>query len=60
LENPREAIEELCWTLLETEHVGWVNNDGGEGNFTLDVDTEHIELQHTQFYTESNSYDYEW
>jgi hypothetical protein len=56
----REAIEELCWTLLETGHAGWVNNDGGEGTFTLDVCSEHIGLQHTQFYTESNSYDYEW
>lgn len=56
----REAIEMLCWTLLETEHFGWVNNDGGEGTFTFDVGTEHIELQHTRFYTESDSYDYEW
>jgi uncharacterized protein DUF6878 len=55
----REAIEGLCWTLLETEHAGWVNNDGGEGTFTFDVGTEHIELQHTRYYTESNSYDYE-
>ena len=58
----REAFEHLCWMLLVTEHAGWEMNEGGEGTFTFDARSELIELEHTQFHTESDSYSYshEW
>lgn len=32
-----EAIELLCYALLESEHGGWENNDGAYGAFVFDV-----------------------
>ncbi|WP_447725512.1 DUF6878 family protein [Sphingomonas koreensis] len=32
-----EAIEALCYALLESEHGGWENNEGAYGEFVFDV-----------------------
>jgi len=32
-----EAIELLCYALLESEHGGWENNEGAYGAFIFDV-----------------------
>ena len=56
----REAIEELCWTLLKISEDGWEKDCGGAGTFTLDVGSEHIELEHTEFFTVSDNSSHEW
>jgi len=32
-----DAIEAMCYDLLESKHGGWENNEGGYGEFTFDV-----------------------
>jgi hypothetical protein len=45
-ESPlQEAIETLCYDLLEESNGGWENNDGAYGEFRLDVATRTIELE---------------
>jgi hypothetical protein len=58
----KDAIEDLCWSLLDVEHGGWENNDGGQGVFTFFVndDPPRIELDHADFYTESEHSASEW
>jgi hypothetical protein len=48
----KEAIESLCWDKLEDLHSGWENNDGGNGEFELNVAERTITLTHHQAYTE--------
>jgi hypothetical protein len=43
-----EAIETLCYDLLEQEHNGWVNNEGAYGTFTFTVADGSIDLDFTQ------------
>src|ERR1035437_2419964 len=43
-----EAIETLCYDLLEQEHNGWVNNEGAYGTFTFTVADGSIDLDLTQ------------
>jgi len=52
----RDAIEELCFDYLSQEHAGWEHNDGGQGDFTFHVEEKRIELDFSQFYTESTSH----
>jgi hypothetical protein len=39
------AIETLCYDYLEESHGGWENNDGGYGEFHLDVAKRTVELE---------------
>jgi hypothetical protein len=55
-----KAIRELCWELLETEHPGWENNDGGQGVFKFHVKDETIELEHGSNIVEVNYDHHEW
>ena len=47
------AIEALCYDYLEQKHDGWENNDGGYGEFCIDVDKRTIELQFNGRFTET-------
>ena len=51
-----EAIETLCYDYLEQEHGGWENNDGGYGEFTIDVAERTIELAFYSRYTDYNKF----
>lgn len=55
-----EAIEELCYDLLEEEHGGWENNDGAYGEFAFDVAARTINLDHNSRYTAVETYAHEW
>jgi hypothetical protein len=56
-----EVIRELCWDLLEQEHAGWENNDGGRGTFTFYVGDElKIELDHVDYFTHEEHSSHEW
>jgi len=47
------AIENLCYDYLEQAHAGWENNDGGYGEFHIDVDKRTIELEFNGRFTET-------
>ncbi len=52
-ESPlHEAIETLCYDLLEESHGGWENNDGAYGEFQLNVATRTIELEFNGRFTD--------
>lgn len=36
-------------------HEGYQNHDGGQGTLTIDVDEGVVTLEHTDFYTESDT-----
>lgn len=60
VEPIEEAIESLAYDLLESEHGGWENNDGAYGEFTFDVATRKISLEHNERFTSSELYTHEW
>jgi len=39
-----DAIESLCYALLEEKHDGWENNEGAYGEFVFDVAADRIVL----------------
>ena len=41
-----EAIERLCYDLLEAHHPGWENNEGAFGDFVFDTDADQISYTH--------------
>ena len=51
-----EAIETLCYDYLEQEHGGWENNDGGYGEFIIDVAARTIELEFYSRYTDYHQF----
>lgn len=56
-------IESACDELLYDEHAGWENNDGGSGTFTITREADgsvKIELEHTNYFTESYTEGSEW
>jgi hypothetical protein len=64
VERPQEcslatAIKDMTYFLLEKEHPGWEINEGSDGTFVIDVDTEKIHLTHTDYFTSSETYEAE-
>ncbi|ATE66789.1 DUF6878 family protein [Rhizorhabdus dicambivorans] len=59
-ERIEDAIESLAYDLLASEHCGWENNDGAYGEFTFDVATRKITLEHNERFTSSELYTHEW
>ena len=47
------AIENLCYDYLEQTHAGWENNDGGYGEFRIDVAKRSIELEFNGRFTDT-------
>jgi hypothetical protein len=56
----QEAIETLCYDYLEESHAGWENNDGGFGEFRLDVAKRTVALEFngrfSDTYTENHTF----
>jgi len=50
-----DAVETLCYDYLEDTHGGWENNDGGYGEFRLDVATRTVSLEINERYTETHT-----
>ena len=50
-----EAVRDLCYEILSSEHPGWEINDGSRGEFTFNVEEDTIKLEHTDYYTESTT-----
>jgi hypothetical protein len=55
----RDALEQHCYDLIDSEHSGWENDDGGSGTFTFDVESGKISWEHHSYYTETNTDNYE-
>lgn len=55
-----QAIEQLAYDLLSMTHGGWENNDGAYGEFTFDVATRVISLDHNDRYTATEYYSHEF
>lgn len=54
----RQALEDFTLDWVNATHGGWENNDGGQGTVTINVADNTFVLEHTEFYTESHSYEY--
>ena len=52
------AIEALCYDYLEQEHDGWENNDGGYGEFIIDVAERTISLEFCSRYTDIEKFNH--
>jgi hypothetical protein len=52
----RKAVKDLCWDYLSDEHGGWENNDGGFGEFTLDVAKREVQLDLNARFSDYTSY----
>ena len=51
-----DIAEALCDTAIELcHHDGYENNDGGSGTFTLQAGDASVELEHSYYYTESDT-----
>lgn len=47
-----EAIEDLCYGLLQEHHDGWENNDGAFGEFTFEVEERRVILDFNARFTD--------
>ena len=62
--NPEDAeigdiasrLADFIWGTAYGLHPGFEINDGGEGSFSWDIETDRIDLDHADFYTERNEY----
>jgi hypothetical protein len=52
------AVEALCYGYLEQEHGGWENNDGGYGEFIIDIEARTIDLEFCGRYTDYTKYNH--
>jgi len=53
-----ETINEVAWSLLERQHGGWENDDGGFGEIVFDTAERAITLEMNERYTASNHHEY--
>jgi hypothetical protein len=55
-----EAIEEVCYLLLDQDNEGWENNDGALGEFTFDVASRNVALEFNARFTDFNTSNYSY
>jgi hypothetical protein len=56
----RTALADFCHEAIDLAgHTGYEIDDGGEGSLTISVGDGEVALQHTDFYTESDTCTYE-
>lgn len=55
-----EAIETLAYSLLQSSHGGWENNEGAYGEFTFDVAANLITLDHNERYETSQHFSHQF
>ncbi len=53
-----DALRDFAMAWANAQHSGWENNDGGSGSVTIHVTENNFQLEHTEYYTESSSYEY--
>lgn len=60
MQSTEEAIEWLCYALLEAEYGGWENNEGGFGTFTFKVAERAISLEFYSRFVDSIGHSHEY
>lgn len=55
----QEAIQDLCYDLLEQKHPGWEINSGSDGTFVFNVTSEKIKWEHNDIIEERDCHEYE-
>jgi hypothetical protein len=58
LQSIYQALGDFSMSWVSAQHGGWENNDGGQGTVTVVVADNTFTLEHTEFFTESCSYEY--
>ena len=53
-----DALRDFAMAWANAQHSGWENNDGGSGTVIIHVAENNFQLGHTEYYTESSSYEY--
>ena len=53
------ALRDFVLTWVDAHHGGWENNDEGSGTVTINVTEGTFRLEHTEYYTECSSYEYD-
>ena len=53
-----EAVRDFAMHWVDSLYGGWENDDGACGTVTINVNDDAIVLNHTSYYTESESYDH--
>ena len=48
-----DVVEEIMAEAVEVRHAGWYDNDGGQGEVTLDVEKKTINVHHGDRYVET-------
>jgi hypothetical protein len=51
----QDRVERAFWDLLVDMHGGWENNDGGQGEITIDFDRGIVDWTHGDNYTETST-----
>lgn len=55
-----EALEENAMQLVEREHGGWENGEGGGGTVTYDVAPREILVEHHDYYVERSEFSHKY
>lgn len=55
-----DAVEALCYDLLDRDNAGWGNNAGAYGEFEINVPEQKIELNYNQRFESSEFFGYEY
>lgn len=50
-----DALEDFAYRVAYAHSPGWENDDGGRGELTLNAEDGTYRLEHTNYYTESNT-----
>ena len=58
--NVGDVITDIFYQLLEDSHPGWEINDGSQGEFTWNIETDKITLEHGENYTSTEHFEHEF
>jgi hypothetical protein len=54
------AVFDLCCQIVDVEHSGWENNEGGEGSIEIKVDKGTLVLSHAYYTRELDWHESAW
>jgi hypothetical protein len=55
-----EVISGICYNLMDIEHPGWENNEGGYGEFVFDLEKDTIFYTHNERITDYNTTEHKY
>lgn len=54
----RDVLEEVASRAVSINHLGWENNEGGEGRVTIDCENFVVLVEHTEFIRSEEHYEH--